>query len=792
MQETALAGLRVLDLSETVGGQYCGRLLADFGAAVTLVEPPAGSCTRTLHPFSVADGSSLVFRHLNTGKTSVRVASHGDPALAALLRDCDVALLPPGFPPERVASSSPRCVTATVSAFGEDGPLAGWKGPEIVLQALSGMMTNNGAYGREPLYGCGRRASFAAGVAAYVGIAAALFARGTLGRGQHVEIAEAETAAAMCFPFLMQHIYSGTRRTRLDFNNPCGQVLCRDGWVCIWIYNHRWTAVCRALGLERLLDDPRFAQPGPRRDNWAALFAIIQEAVADLEAEHLVDRLQSMEIIAAKSFRPTELADHPHLAARDYWETTPGTGRPLLGPPFRLSRTPRRVIADAPAPGPFLPPVDVIVQAARPTPSVAAAAAGPLAGLRVIELTTAWAGPMSGRVLGYLGAESIHVESPNRVNSWRQNKDAPNPINFADGVPGERFFDRSFLFNSQNINKLSCILNLKTPEARDVLRRLVAVSDVLICNFRPGTLAKLGLDYESLRAIRPDIIVAELPAYGTTGPMSRYAALGPTMEMAAGMSSLVGYAGEQPETTGPSYLDPIGGFNAAAAVLTALLHRQRTGEGQYVEVPQVEAAMQFIGPELLQALETGRDPERKGNRRPDAAPHDAFRTAGEDEWVAIACFDDAEWRGLAQVIGEPDLAGDPRFATALARQENQDEIGRILSAWTAGRDKHEAAALLQGAGVPAAPVENPWDLVASDYLRHRGFFTELEHPDAGRHPYPGLPVRLSITPGRQHRAAPTFGGDNGTVLGGILGLDPAEVERLGRIGATATVPLPGG
>ena len=206
------------------------------------------------------------------------------------------------------------------------------------------------------------------------------------------------------------------------------------------------------------------------------------------------------------------------------------------------------------------------------------------------------------------------------MNSWRLNKEAPNPINFPGGEPGDRPFDRSFLFNSQNINKLSCILDLKTEEGRALLRKLVAVSDVLICNFRPGTLAKLGLDFESLRAIKPDIIVAELPAFGSRGAMSRYAALGPTMEMAAGMSSLIGYKGGQPENTGPSYLDPIGGFNAASAILTALLHRQRTGEGQYVEIPQVEAAMHLIGAQILSAIETGIDPERDGNRSAHAAP----------------------------------------------------------------------------------------------------------------------------------------------------------------------------
>ncbi len=348
----------------------------------------------------------------------------------------------------------------------------------------------------------------------------------------------------------------------------------------------------------------------------------------------------------------------------------------------------------------------------------------PLEGVRVVELTTAWAGPMAGRVLGFLGAELIHVELPTRVNSWRLNKEAPNPINFPGGEPGDRPFDRSFLFNSQNINKLSCILDLKTEEGRALLRKLVAVSDVLICNFRPGTLAKLGLDFESLRAIKPDIIVAELPAFGSRGAMSRYAALGPTMEMAAGMSSLIGYKGGQPENTGPSYLDPIGGFNAASAILTALLHRQRTGEGQYVEIPQVEAAMHLIGAEILSAIETGIDPERDGNRSAHAAPHDAFPARGEDEWLVIAARDEDEWTALCRAIGSRIWQ-----AMRVSRRSRRASLTRTpfrpSSPGSQSQDKHEAARLLQESGVPAAPVQTPEDLAKSDYLAHRGFFTGL-------------------------------------------------------------------
>lgn len=783
----ALGHLRIIDFSDSLAGQYCARLFADHGASVMLVEPSAGSPVRRMAPFS-SSGESLLFFHLNTGKQSLaldRDSEDGAATLRTMLAGADVAILSPDVDPDAISEKNPHCVVVQPSLFGSEGPRAGWQGPEIVLQALSGMMHNNGAGGREPLFGTGNRAALASGVGAYIGALAALYARENIGRGQVVRIDAAETAASMCFPYVMQHIYNGTVRQRTEQAVQAGQVLCRDGWVCIWVYNFRWHALLKALDLLELEFDARFADPAIRRENWEALFAIIQAKVSQMRAEDLVEILQQAQVIAAKAYRPSELIGNRHLAARDYWDEV--NGKRVLGPAFRLGAAPRQLQGGAPALGEGAVP-------SWPAPSLpdAGSVGGrPIEGLRVIELTTAWAGPMSGRVLAYLGAESIHVEAPNRVNSWRLNKDKPNPINFPDFQPGDRWYDRSFLFNSQNVNKLSCILNLKTEEGRATLRRLVAVADVVVCNFRPGTLKKLGLDYQSLTSIKPDIIVAELPAFGTFGPMSGYAALGPTMEMATGMSAMIGYPGGQPEVTGPSYLDPIGGFNAAAAILTALVYRQRTGQGQYVEVPQVEAAMQLIGAEILKAGETDADPEPNGNRVEFASPHDAFPARGEDQWIAIAALDEQQWRRLCEAMETPELAEDPRFSSLGRRRDNEGELTRIIASWTARHDKHELASRLQAQGVAAAPVQTPKDLAEDPYLAHRGFFTELEHPDAGRHRHPGLPIHLSLTPGAQLRSAPPFGGHNRHVLETILKLSPDEIAAIEASDAMATEPLEG-
>jgi len=413
---------------------------------------------------------------------------------------------------------------------------------------------------------------------------------------------------------------------------------------------------------------------------------------------------------------------------------------------------------------------------------------GPLAGVRVLDITTAWAGPFAGRVLAFLGADVIHVESATRLDLWRSGGHAIDPTRYPDLDPGERPYNRTVLFNTQNHNKLSLTVDIKKPGGQDVLMRLAALSDVVLCNFTPGTLARMGLGYEALRKVKPDIIVLEMPAFGNSGPMAHHGALGPSMEFAAGMGAFVGYGAGEPLPTGPAYLDPIGGYNAAAAILTALVHRQATGEGQFIEMSQVEAAMPFVGELLLDAIERDTPPSPRGNHVPYAAPHDAFPTDGFEEWVAIAVPGDAEWRTLCAIMGRDDLADDPRYATAAARQEHQDELFEPIAAWTRPQSKHAVAARLQEAGVPAAPVQNGKDIAADPYLIARGFFTPLDHPEAGLQTYQGLPFHLSVTPAGQHRASPVLGAHTHMILRDILGMDEGEIAALEAAGTISNQP----
>ena len=260
------------------------------------------------------------------------------------------------------------------------------------------------------------------------------------------------------------------------------------------------------------------------------------------------------------------------------------------------------------------------------------------------------------------------------------------------------------------------------------------------------------------------------------------------MEFSSGMSAFVGYEGGGPMPTGPAYLDPIGGYNAAAAILTALVHRQATGQGQSIEMSQVEAAMPFIGELILDSLETGVTPIRHGNRVADAAPHDAYPSLGKDAWIAIRVTSDDEWRAFASIIGKPELEADPRYADATARWRNQDQLYEPIANWTQSLTKQEAAERLQAAGIAAAPVQDGREIAEDRYLAERGFFNTLDHPEAGRRTYQGMPFKFSRTPAGQHRASPCLGEHTTMILRYILRLSEEEIATLSAAGTISNIP----
>lgn len=395
----------------------------------------------------------------------------------------------------------------------------------------------------------------------------------------------------------------------------------------------------------------------------------------------------------------------------------------------------------------------------------------PLEGIRVADFCWAWAGPYGALQLAHLGAEVIRIESTTRM--------CPSRLipPWADNI--QQGYNRSGYFNQYNQGKRSLTLNLKTPEGLDLAKKLVAKSDIVIENFAAGVMDKMGLGYETLRKVKADIIMASLSGYGATGPERSYVSYGPPQVALSGMASLTGYHPEDsPKQAGFSYGDPNGGIHGAFAILCALLHRQKTGEGQYIDLSQREACAMLLPEGLMDFVMNGEQPPRNGNRDPYMAPHGVFRSKGEDRWVSIAVRTDDEWRKLCTVMGKPELASAPRFATLAARKENEDALEEIVTAWTRERSAEEATQQLQQAGIPSYPSLDGRDMLANPQAEARGFFVELPHPEVGVRRHLGIPWKMSHTPCEIRRPAPLLGQDTDYVLEQVLGLRGEEIVSL--------------
>jgi benzylsuccinate CoA-transferase BbsF subunit len=410
-------------------------------------------------------------------------------------------------------------------------------------------------------------------------------------------------------------------------------------------------------------------------------------------------------------------------------------------------------------------------------------AAPPLAGIRVADFTWVWAGPYCTLQLGYLGAEVIRVETRGRLCVTRH----MTPM--ADGKTGP---NRSGYFNQYNQGKRSVSINLRSAEGRTVAKRLALASDIVTNNFAAGVMDRLGLGYEELRQSKPDIIMITMSGFGETGPLRDYVAYGPSQVPLSGLSALTGYKGGPPLHVGFSYGDPNGGIHGAFAVLAALYHRARTGEGQYIDLSQWEASVAMVTEGILDYEMNGREPERIGNRDPWMAPHGVFRCKDRPEkvggrdidmWVSLAVVDDQQWKALAAAIGRPELGTDSRFVTFEARQRNEDELETIITAWTSQRYAREAEAVLIQAGVPAGILSTNKDIFEDPQLNQRDFFVELEHPEVGVRKHTGPPWHMDRTPSVVKKPAPLLGQDTDDVMINVLGYSDEELAKLHENGA---------
>ncbi len=565
---------------------------------------------------------------------------------------------------------------------------------------------------------------------------------------------------------------------------PLGVYPTKQGWLGVTSFTaDQWRGFCDLIGLSHLPAMPEYANATLRlaeADTLDPLFiAALSQKTAREWADLAIPRRVPLVVVPSMA---ELLASEVHRSHGAFGEVQVGEAR------FEAPTLPQKLTATPPASLGVAPLAGAHTASWRPSPRVRPAAGAktalPLEGVRILDLTMGWAGPLGTRQLADLGAEVIKVEGRAYPDWWRGADYSPEAI-------GDHLYEKALYFNFVNRNKTGMTLDLTRPQGAGLLRRLARTANALVENYSQGVLPGFGLDYAALKAERPDIVVMSMPAFGTQTPWADVRAYGSTLEHGSGLPQVTGRPTDPPVMNHVAYGDPIGGLSACPALLTALLHQQRTGEGQFIDLAQVECLFPLAAPWIIDQATTGRVRPRIGNRHPRFVPHGCFPCEGEDAWVVIAVTSDAAWRSLCQVIARSDLAADPALATADGRRAAEDTLEAAISAWTGDRSPDEAMEALQAAGVPAGAARGLNELILYEpQLTARGYWQEVERPHLD-FPYQPSPVfREDGVPYPIRMPAPTLGQSTREVLGRLLGLSAAELDRLEAERIIGETPIP--
>lgn len=817
-----LGDVRVLDLTDE-RGQLCGQLLAMAGADVIAVEPPGGSPARRIGPFAgdePGQETSLFHWSYNRGKRSVVLDLADDAGRAAfldLVATADVVidsagpgvLAGLGFGPDDLAAANPTIITTAISAFGATGPKAGWAAGDLIVGASAGVLALTGFEDRAPLRITLPQAFHHAAIDAACGILAALHerTRGS-GVGQHLDISAQQSFSVASQSFLLNEangcgpnsrVAGGTRLAGLDSTI---QLLwpCKDGQVSVtFLFG-------AALGpfTANLMDwvhEEGFCDEATRSKDWILYGSALFEGTEPISEYERVKRClgdflatKTKEELLAASFErrvliapvttAADVVHSPQWEARRYWDEvdTPSGRVRFPGRFASFSATPLANLPAAPTLGAHtaevLAELDGGGATTRPRPAVPAfavaadggrAPTGPLTGLKIADFMWVFAGPFATRMMADLGAEVVRVESTQALDALR------TAGNFKDDSTDPEW---ALQFANMNAGKADITLDLASPAARDVVHDLVRWGDVTMESFSPKAMARWGYDYESLRAVRPDLIMASSCLMGQTGPHRLLAGFGTMAAAISGFFHLTGWPDRDPCGPFMAYTDYVSPRFLFLSVLAALEHRRRTGEGQYIDLSQAEASLHLQVPAILDYTVNGRVMERAGNDDRDHAPHGVYPTRGDDDWIAIVVSSDEAWRALTAEIDRPDLAP---LGTG-ERLERRRELDEVLAGWTAGHPGPELMERLQAVGVAAHVVQNSAEALADPQLHHRGHFVELPHEAMGSVWLEGSRFAFSRTPAVVERGSPTLGQHTWEVLTETLGYDPDRAAELLALG----------
>jgi crotonobetainyl-CoA:carnitine CoA-transferase CaiB-like acyl-CoA transferase len=811
---SALEGLRIVEVA-SLAGAYAGKLFANLGAEVILVEPPGGAAARYRSPF--VDGRpgpdrSLEFFYLNTGKRSVTLdldTAEGQAGFRALVAQCDLVIEGerPGLMAQRglaysdLVNDAPGLVVTSITPFGQTGPYSLYESEDLVALAMGGFLTISGYPDREPTRIPGNQSFLMAGLYGAIGSMLAILERDGSGTGQHVDVSIQECVVMALENTVQFYDLEGQVRRRSGLTQRytgAGLFPCKGGYVYIfvgglaatrfWGELVRWLREEGAAGVERLYGEHwterNFRETKEARDTFAEVFGPFAK---ERTSEQLYYEAQRRRIPLSPVATAADVVGNRQIRDRGFIVSlfSPALDREIAfpGAPYLLSRTPWAAKSAPPRAGEHN---DEIMGALGTWPArnpwgrigERPAVSPPLAGIRVADFSWIGAGPFTTKLLSDFGADVIRIESGTRVDPVRLTPP------FKDGVAG---VNRSGYFTDRNTNKRSITLNLKTEEGRALARQLVAQSDVVVNNFSVGTMDKLGLGYDEMSKLKPDLIYLSMSMQGATGPDKDFIGFGLTIASLAGLQYLTGPSDRMPVGTGTNFPDHIPNpCHGAFAVLAALRHRRQSGQGQFIDLAQTEPTIAVLGPAIMEYTVNGTVPERSGNDHPDAAPHGVYSCAGDDRWIAICVMEDVHWDGLRDVLGRPAWADAPQWASREGRLRDRREIDARLAVATSTREPYELMRALQEKRVPAGVLQRGDDLVLRDpQLAERSHWVRLDHPEMGNTINNAPPFRFSRSSSSPTRPAPLLGEHTSEICRDLLGLSPEHVETLRSQGVLA-------
>jgi len=804
-----LSGLRVLDISEGIAAPFCAKLLGDLGADVVKIEKPGtGDQARSLGVFPNGEPDielSASFLFLNTSKRSVVLdlaTVEGRLKLRTLIGRFDVIvssepaekLSDKGIGFEQLQKWNPGVILTTISGFGSFGPHSAYESSHLIACAVGGWAHLCGMPDREPLQVGGAIAETLTGAFAAAATLLAALGRATHGSGEHVDVSAQEAVLAGAqMPTLLYEYHGILPQRYSSIGSGAGAAFIlptKQGYIGLnALTRAQWHLLCDFLGRRDIAEDPRFAgihwtNPDDRIEEIREAF---QAALKDRTAEELFHEAETWRVPFGLVPDLKELYQLPPLRERGFFVDLehPAAGLVKIpSVPFKSTAT-QPALYRSPLLGEHTDEVFAELDVSSDSTKVVSRqrddVSSPLDGLRILDLSMFFAGPVAAQIAADAGAEVIKVESVQRIDGWRgSGTESSGDLPSWEGSP---------YFNWVNRSKRAITLNLTDSRGTEILKNLVGKSDVLIENYTPRVMENFGLSYETLREINPRLIMLSLTGFGSDVSWRDYVAFGMSMEQMSGMDHLTGYEGDVPLFTGTTGGDLFAGVMGATALFAALHHRDNTGQGQHIDLSQLEACNMYIG-DLMTGWSLAQiDPGRSGNAHPIYAPQGVY-PCREEHWIAISCKTDAQWRALASLIERPEWEStDSNFNQVKKRSAHRDQIDQAIANWTRSQHHLDLMHRLQSKGIPAGAVMSGPELLDDPHLKARGSFLAQDRPGLGVKHYPNQPYRFRVAQPVPNVRAPLLGEHVWEVLTDLVGLDSDEIAELVIADVIGTVPL---